>query len=213
MTMESRHDRKFRHYLINNDLQLRVIGYSLVYLAVIMAITCATIFYPVLRDMMMSEGVEIQYRAAQTFLILIKRLALAAIFAFVLTFLHQVLISHRICGPLVNFTNTFNKVKEGDLTRTVHLRKIDYLKGESLVINEMLDSLRQRIGKIKEDNDRLAESLEDFSNRIEGITDDPETKAVLADAKHHAAALAQDVGAFKLTAHTTDTASENSVPS
>ncbi|MBW1728332.1 MAG: methyl-accepting chemotaxis protein [Deltaproteobacteria bacterium] len=69
--------------------------------------------------------------------------------------------NHKLCGPLVNFSNTFKKIAQGDLTRKVFLRRYDFLKTEANQINEMIDFLSDHITAIKKDNDRLLSVLKE----------------------------------------------------
>ena len=126
--MPSRRDRKLRNYLISNDLQLRVIFMILLHMLLVAIIAVGFSLSPFIQDMLFAQDLEIQYHAAQMFLHLIKRLIPAVAAIFLLVFFHQVIITHRICGPLVNFSNTFTTIAQGDLTRKIYLRKGDYLK-------------------------------------------------------------------------------------
>ena len=117
--------RKIRNYLLSNDAQLRFIVPNLFWMLLIIIATMGVVLSPLMIDMFLSENIEIQYRAAITFLSFIKRLVPTIISMFVLIFIHQVIITHRICGPLVNFSNTFKKMDEGDFTRKVTIRADD----------------------------------------------------------------------------------------
>jgi nitrate/nitrite-specific signal transduction histidine kinase len=49
--------------------------------------------------------------------------SMVVLFAFF--FIHQLFITHRILGPLVNFTHAFQRVSHADFTSKVTLRKGD----------------------------------------------------------------------------------------
>jgi methyl-accepting chemotaxis protein len=174
-----------------------------------LAIACAVIFHPVLVDMLTSRDISIQYRAAQTFLILAKRLSPAALILFVLTFLHQLLISHRICGPIMNFTLTFKKIGQGDLTRKISLRRSDYLKREGRIINEMIDGLTVYIQRIKTDNDRLLSVLAEVTKTTAEQNGSPEVLEALAAIKREADLSKQDLAIFNYNPITSRAPSDN----
>jgi len=107
-----------------------------------------------------SSSLYDQHLAANIFIVLIERSFVALLAILIFSFIHQVIISHRFCGPLVNFNKTFEKISHGDLTRKVFLRRHDFLKNEAAQVNEMIDSLTSFVRKAKENHDRLYEILE-----------------------------------------------------
>lgn len=61
-----------------------------------------------------------------------------------LTLLVSLFLAHRIAGPLHKLKILFGKVKEGDLSDDLHLRKHDHFKDVAQEYNLMLEALRQR---------------------------------------------------------------------
>ena len=168
--------RRLRNYLVNKEVQLKIVCINLVYMLIITIVTLIVLLSPILHDMLLSDDLDVQYRAAQSFLILMRRLAPAVVVMLVLNSLHQLFLTHRICGPLVNFAHTFKKISEGDLTRKVFLRKKDYLRAECERINEMVDSLATFIANVKGTNEKLISVIEEGVAQIE----DEETKTKMA---------------------------------
>jgi methyl-accepting chemotaxis protein len=161
--MGQRNSRRFFNFIVDNDLQLRIMAYSIIYMICGTLVIIAVVSYPLINDMNFSNDLEIQYVAAQYFLIIAKRIVPALIAIFVLFTLHQLIITHRICGPLVNFTNTFARIADGDLNQKVHLRKHDYLKEECDHINEMITGLANIIEHVRVDHNNLRANLESIS--------------------------------------------------
>ena len=87
---------------------------------------------------------DVQYKAAQIFLALVKRLIPAVLVMFFLVFVHQMLITHRICGPLVNFGHTFESIAEGDLTSSISIEEKDEI---GLVI-QSLNMISKKLGEV-----------------------------------------------------------------
>ena len=191
------YDRKLKNFLINKGLQLRIILHSLLYMVVVVCITIAIILYPLIRDMMFSQSLDTQYRAAQTFITLGYRLIPALLVVLILMFLHLIVLTHRICGPIINFSHTFKSMARGNITRKVYLRKGDYLIQESHLINEMTDGIAELIHKAKIDTDTLIHSLENF--RIEN--NDPNIRnavdQALTSIKDQAVNVRTDLSIFK----------------
>ena len=115
--------------------------------------------YPIISIMYQSPDTEMQFQASQFFLLISERLLLALSISLILFSIHQILITHKFCGPITNFSNTFKKIIEGDLTRKIHLRSSDYLKEEAQCINEMIDVVSNTLANIKEDHNKLINNL------------------------------------------------------
>jgi methyl-accepting chemotaxis protein len=135
----------------------------------IVLITVGVILSPLIYDMVFSTNLDVQYQSAQTFLVLVKRLVPAIIVVLVLFTVHQIIITHKICGPLVNFSHTFKRLAEGDLTRKIYLRQGDYLKRECDKINDMIDGLSGILRRLIEDHKKLILKLEDIMMRVQDI--------------------------------------------
>jgi nitrogen fixation/metabolism regulation signal transduction histidine kinase len=192
------HKRRFGNYLINKNVQFRIVFTNLVYMAIIIIITAAVILSPLYHDMFLSNDLDVQYKAAQTFLALAKRLIPAALLMFFLVFVHQMLITHRICGPLVNFSHTFKSIAEGDLTRKVYLRKGDYLREECEKINAMVDSLSSSIANIKDDHGKLIKLLEETMTRVDDIDTRKKIDEALGILKQEANLIGKDLSIFRI---------------
>jgi methyl-accepting chemotaxis protein len=171
--MNKDNKRKFKNYLINKDLQLRVVFNTIIYMLMVIILTAGVVFSPLVGKMIFSHDIETQYRMAQTYLVLIKWLLPAIVLIVVLFVIHHIIVTHRICGPLVNFTHTFKKMGQGDLTRKVYVRHRDYLKKECSEINGMIDGLSNLLRQVSRDQKDLIDEVEDLMAHIESL-DTPE---------------------------------------
>lgn len=189
--------RKIKNYLLSNDAQLRFIVPNLFWMLLIIIATMGVVLSPLMIDMFLSENIEIQYRAAITFLSFIKRLVPTIISMFVLIFIHQVIITHRICGPLINFSHTFKKMAEGDFTRKVTIRADDYMKDDCKNINQMIDGLSDKLTKVGVSNDKLIESVEKIMKRVDDIKTRDQVLEALELLKREAENAKKDLSNFK----------------
>ena len=189
--------RKLKNYLLSNDTQLRFIVPNLFWMILIIIATMGVVLSPLMIDMFLSDDIEIQYHAAITFLSFIKRLVPTIIAMFVLIFVHQVIITHRICGPLVNFSNTFKKLAEGDFTRKVTIRTDDYMKNDCKNINQMIDGLSDKLTKVGVSNDKLIEAVEKIMNRVDDIKTRDQVLEALELLKREAESVKEDISNFK----------------
>jgi len=190
--------RHLKNYLISRHDQLRIALITLLYMSIIVMLTAGIVMYPFLSDLFFSEDLKVQYRASQAFLLLLNRLLPAVVIIFILVVLHQILITHRIWGPLVNVTNTIKMVGKGDFTRKVSLRKNDYLENECRQINEMIEGLSSHISNIKENHVKLTSTLDKISESIKNINTQNEFEECLKEIRSKAELLAEDLSCFKL---------------
>lgn len=72
---------------------------------------------------------------------------------------HSIFTSHKIAGPLYRFNLIFKALKEGTVPTPVQLRRGDYLHDEKETINQMLESLREKLTAIKEEQASLHKSI------------------------------------------------------
>ena len=158
------HQRKWRNFLIRKEIQLRLVTYNMIFLLFVIGVVMAIILVPLYASFQNPENLWSQHFSAKFFIVTIDRLAIAFVGIFAVTFIFQIVISHRIVGPLINFSKTFQKITQGDLTRKIWLRRKDFLHKEASQVNEMADALTKLIANIKEDNDLLLLILEDATS-------------------------------------------------
>lgn len=196
--MAQKYKRKWINYIVDWDLQFRIISQSLIYMFFIVLITVGVILSPLIYDMVFSTNLDVQYQSAQTFLVLVKRLVPAIIVVLVLFTVHQIIITHKICGPLVNFSHTFKRLAEGDLTRKIYLRQGDYLKRECDKINDMIDGLSGILRRLIEDHKKLILKLEDIMMRVQDINTRENIQCSLEILNNEVHYVANTMTVFKL---------------
>ena len=153
-----RNRRKVRNLIVNKK-QLIIVVISTVYFFLSVIITLAVIIAPVYSDIFQSNDPIAQREAAKVFILLSDKLAIALSAIFILTIVPLIWVSHRIFGPLINFTKTFKRAAGGDLTALVFLRRGDLLKSEAHLANEMIQSLAMTISEVKQQNRLLVTTL------------------------------------------------------
>jgi methyl-accepting chemotaxis protein len=152
--------RKIANYLINRNVQLKLATTNLFYMVLVIAAVILMAVFPFYQDIFSLDDLCSQYLSTRLFLVLTERMIVALIFILVLAFFHQIFTSHQICGPLYNFSRTFECMKSGDLTRKVFLRRTDMLKNEAQEINEMIDGLSAIVEGAKKNQLLLSRKLE-----------------------------------------------------
>ena len=155
--------RQLKNYLVVNKFHLKLLVINLIYVLFIFAVIIGEVLFPFYQDIFKINDLYAQHYSAKFFIVLLNRLSITLLVILVFIFLYQVMVNHKFCGPLVNFSNTFQKISQGDLTRKIFLRRHDFLKNEAAQVNGMIDSLSERIMTLKKDHDSLLSALEGMS--------------------------------------------------
>lgn len=158
--------RQLKNYLIVNKFHFKLLIINLIYVLLIFGVIIGVVLFPFYRDIFKISDIYTQHFSATFFIALLDRFSIALLVLFAFSILYQVIINHKFCGPLVNFSNTFKKISQGDLTRKIFLRRYDFLKNEAAQVNDMIDSLSGLITILKKDHDRLLSALEDIPGAV-----------------------------------------------
>jgi signal transduction histidine kinase len=148
-------NRSWKNFFIRKDIKLPIIAANLAFLAVVTAVLIVVLLSPLYYDMLHAEDLWVQNVSGNLFLILLSRIALAILLIVIMAVIHQVVLSHRFCGPLVNFGHTFGKMIQGDFSRRVHLRKNDFLKAEAAQVNAIIDRLNAGGQELKQNMEEI----------------------------------------------------------
>jgi hypothetical protein len=158
--MGERKARRFKNYIVDNELQMQVLAYGTLYMLLVILVTLAIMIFPLTRQMELPGSMDVSYYAAQAFILMITKIIPAIAVIYLLYLIHMTIITHRICGPLVNFRNVFKSLEQGDLQRRVYLRRGDYLTKEMVQINSMIDELARVIGHASAEHHMYQEQLD-----------------------------------------------------
>lgn len=179
--MPMRFDR--RRYLING-FQYRLILYQAVYFFLLLFTVFLLSILPLVANI--ENGAEaIGDRAASARILLYVH---ESILPYLLPlfgglFLHCILVSHRIAGPIYRFGVVLRSMQRGDFSPRVKLRPRDYLKEEARLLDDLLGMLDSKFARFKEDVRALeglvgelgasapapAETVAGLKKRVEGM--------------------------------------------
>lgn len=175
--------RSWKNFLINKKVQIRITLINLVFMgvavilntAVMLSSSLCNIYYP--GESKLLQVFDMYILSSDLLLF-----SLAAVF--VLSVLSQIMLTHHICGPLVNFTRSFKKISQGDLTRRVHLRSRDLLMQEANQFNDMVTELSTHIEALKQDNYVLLSTLKDLTSSPEGSEQIKKARELIQQQEH-----------------------------
>ena len=153
--------RRLKNYFVANKIHFRMMLANLALMLMVFAVVIGAVLYPFYHEIFRIEDIYAQHYSAKFFIVLLDRLSIALIAVLLISLIYQMIINHKFCGPLVNFSHTFKKIIQGDFTRKVYLRRHDFLKNEAAQVNDMIDSLSDHIMTIKKDHDLLIKALEE----------------------------------------------------
>jgi hypothetical protein len=140
--------RKLRNLWIRKDIQLWLVISNALFMLFIACTVIFSVLPPLYDGFQRSGDYQVQHFAAKFFIVILDRLVPTLSAIFVLGSVYTIVITHRICGPLVNLSKTFERISEGDFTRGVHLRRGDFLKREAAMVNNMNDVLSIRFNAL-----------------------------------------------------------------
>ena len=155
--------RRLKNYVIANKVHFKMMLANLILMLLVFAVVIGAVLYPFYHEIFRINDIYAQNYSAKFFVVLLDRLSLALIAVLLVSLLYQMIINHKFCGPLVNFSHTFKKISQGDFTRKIFLRQYDLLKNEADQVNDMIDSLSDHIMILKNDHDRLLSTLKEVS--------------------------------------------------
>jgi len=155
--------RQLKNYLIANKIHFKMMLANLVLMLLVFVVILGMVLVPFYHEMFSIDDIYAQHYSAKFFIVLLDRTSLALVGVLLISLIYQMIINHKFCGPLVNFSNTFEKITQGDLTRKIYLRRYDFLKNEAAQVNGMIDFLTDHIMTLKKDHEQLLSTLNGVS--------------------------------------------------
>jgi hypothetical protein len=140
-----------RTFILNTRFQASLLFISLGYALFGTAILGAALFTPVIVSMETSGYTsEEAVRAADLLLYLHGTFWTAWTLSLCIIALHSIRTSHRIAGPLWRMNQVIRSLKSGLVSKPLRQpRQGDYFVDEIVLTNQMLESLRARLGEIR----------------------------------------------------------------
>lgn len=137
---------KQRTYIVDKQFQYR---FALTWM-VMTVIYLSVIFGSFVYTTYVVTGQVYAPELQQQLVTFLKYTGVSISFVSVFFILYFLLLSHRIAGPAYHLRQSMDRIADGDIQFSVHLRKKDYLKNVADSLNDLLDDLKQRNRQIKE---------------------------------------------------------------
>ena len=193
MTRWKFYNRKF----LVDPFQLRLVGVAVFHFVLVVLILAAALFTPVIIRLQNGDLSSPQVQAAANeFLVLHTRLWGPLFGAFVLLVLHNIVVTHRVAGPLFGIRRYLKSVGDGDLSSPVRVRNNDYLQKEAKVASEMVASLSDKIHRLEQQLERAGGAWRNLKNVL-GRSTDHELETKISEMSEHLANCRAAVAVFR----------------
>lgn len=186
---------KRRRFIIDKQLQYRLLIYDGIYFLIIMISLVLFLFAPLAIELL---GRHVQdtrrWEAAAQALYLHTMLWPALLVILILLGIHAVIVSHRIAGPLFRFRMSFEKIIEGNLKPPIRIRKNDFLYNQQLVIDRLVEALRSKIAAMQIEQQAIESILD--QKMAEDAPIPPDLKNDIDQLKSHSGRLKKELEYF-----------------
>ena len=148
--------------------QLQLLGVTILYFLATAIVFAVTMFGPLVVQLSGEHAPTTEQAAvASEFLALHARFWPALLVTFAVLSVHSIFTSHRIVGPLFRFRAVFKEIQEGNLMPWIGLRRRDLLEHEATALNDMVVSLRERIGRLAAQQQRARREFAGIERSLE----------------------------------------------
>jgi methyl-accepting chemotaxis protein len=187
-----------RKFIINRDLQLKLLFASLFYVFLALAVVGSGLFIPLFTELDKPGATSLKLQqAAKMILYLHEKFWPAVLLSLVLICLFSIRTSHRVAGPLYRITLVLRSLKEGKLPKPVHPRKGDHLDAEIETTNQMIEGLRIHVGEIQKAQADLNDAIAACSKVI-GHASSEELTNLMKDISEKRDRLEERISYFKI---------------
>ena len=163
---------KRRIYIVNKSLQYRFLATIIIYFFVTVAFLSVYLFVPeIMRLEDESLSMQVRATAADRILTFHSRIWPASIVLICFLGIHSLLFFHRVAGPLYRFRWAFDRVRQGDMSFQVRIRRKDYLHPEEEIINEMIEAIAGKLRTIQLASLGASKSWGEIEQKLSGWTE------------------------------------------
>jgi hypothetical protein len=193
---------KRRRYLIDKELQLRLLIYNIFYFLILLISVGVGLFLPLyfqIEDPTISA--EELHKTADMILYMHSRLWPVVVGIFIVMSIHSIFVSHRIAGPLYRFRTIFKQIREGNISKQINIRKRDFLKNEKLTLEEMMMVVGTKIRAIQSEQAVIEDILRGINHKYSDLLDH-DLRRELDDLEKHVLGLKRESEYFKVSTET-----------
>lgn len=159
----------YNRKVLVNPFQMRLVAVIVSHFTLVIMIFIGALFAPIIVTLQSGDVTSPHVQqAAREFLVLHTRLWAPLCGAFLLLILHNILITHRIAGPLLRFRRYLKGVGDGDLSSSISFRKKDYLLEDAEIASHMVRTLRDKVSHVQKQFDQATRLWTDLRTGLAG---------------------------------------------
>jgi len=188
--------------VVNRSLQFRFLATILVYGGLTILVLGTALFLPdffLLSDDTLDFQTKI--RASEVILAIHQRLWVPVIALLIVIGAHFFRIFHRVVGPLYRFRWAFGEIAKGNLALTVRIRQDDFLHLEEAALNDMINSVSEKLSSVHKATESALTSLDRFERLLPSDQQgagEAEIRQSLREHRQALEAVKEKMGAFNL---------------
>jgi methyl-accepting chemotaxis protein len=182
-----------------DKFQLHLVVMAMFHFALVVLVFASALFIPIIFKLNSGdlESPAVQ-AAAHEFLVLHNKLWMPLLGAFILLVLHNIVVSHRIAGPLYRLRRILKAIGDGDLSTPIRIRKNDYLHKDAEAVCQMVESLRTKVALLDTRFADTNEAWRNLRNSLDGGVSEETARTIVA-MNEHLDACGSSLAAFKTT--------------
>jgi methyl-accepting chemotaxis protein len=109
-----------------------------------------------------------------------------------------IFLTHRIAGPVYNFKKSIGRMREGDLTKRIHLRWSDEFKDLAQEINNCISTIDKSTSKYKDLTSKIEKLNKDLESVFQaGTQDSNQIQRLLSDTRESIRQLEERLNYYK----------------
>ncbi|MBN1871923.1 MAG: methyl-accepting chemotaxis protein [Candidatus Omnitrophica bacterium] len=169
-----------KNYLIDKTFQTQFIFKFCLLIIVASLVTGVLIYYFNRQTTTVAfENLRVVVKSTSDFIlpIIIQILLIVTVFAGIVTILVTLFTTHKISGPLYRLKNELERIRSGDLTRTVRIRSADQLQ----IVASELDSVRKNIKESLQVLKAQCDLIKDYAQKSREGKEDAEGRKRLSE--------------------------------
>ena len=189
-----------RLFPVISSLQYRFLAMTLIYSFIIVCFFAVLTFLPDMMEMR-DTSLSLEARSSAASRVLAKHTWVwpAVLSLIIVLSLHSFRAFLKVIGPLYRFRWAFEQLGSGNMLYRIKLRKRDYLRTEEEALNNMLETLNGKLGRIKEASEEASKSVGELEKSANEGNEWTQTQMDLLRAHHESLQrLASEVKFFRL---------------
>jgi methyl-accepting chemotaxis protein len=155
-----------RKFLVNKGIQIKYVLLTILLLVSYTFVLLSAIFAPYVIAMLSDLPFPEKAAAAEVILVLHSNIWPGIGVLIVLCGIYSIFITHKLAGPVFAFNRMAVKVRKGDLSLRVNLRKGDDLHDVAESFNSVVDDIECMLSRLNEEEKKLSSYISTLEREL-----------------------------------------------